>query len=360
MNWNTVGSAIPEIASRDLAAFHLSMDDAAILARDYNRALKNMTNDCADMALVTLKTIISKYPTWGEPSLMFGICVAQTREFHRACSCFEHALASGLHSMELTELAQMCLTEAQKALESQKHGETEKPENPFDKIRSTGSRIEAADMVTDSEHRERVHMQAPILIKAPRNPARRKLATDKERRDVLMQSTSSNGEIPDDDIEIDMPKTPTERLRIAVIAISVFALLVAGFFVGKYVVWPYIEVMNNKKDADERLEFVALQLEENANDPACSSIIDAYHEEYGEDDYFPAADDLTESEPSSEVDPSSPDVSASIDETIPSDTTAMVAPTDTTPTDVSAAPSDTVTPTDTTVTSSTQQPEPAA
>ena len=112
MDWKTAGKTIPEITTRDLVVFRLPPEESEQLARQYNRALFNLNSDGADVAIISLKKIITEYPTWGEPSLLFGICVAQCEEYHRALKCFEHALTCGLHSQAMTELAQYCLAQA--------------------------------------------------------------------------------------------------------------------------------------------------------------------------------------------------------------------------------------------------------
>ena len=160
-----------------------------------------MNNDGADVAIISLKKIITEYPTWGEPSLLFGICVAQCEEYHRALKCFEHALTCGLHSQAMTELAQYCLAQAKVEYEqAQAIADATPEESPLKALSAAITRQESP-MVAESENRERIHVQAPILIKAPKKPRKRRIATEKEIRDALAQSTSSNGEIPDEDAE---------------------------------------------------------------------------------------------------------------------------------------------------------------
>jgi len=282
MDWKTVGQSIPEITTRDLAAFRLGPEDAEQLARQYNRALFNMNNDGADVAIISLKKIITAYPDWGEPSLLFGICVAQCEEYHRSLSCFEHALTSGLHSQEMTELAQFCLSEAKKDMETaQAVAPDEKEEESPLKALSTAITRQESPMVAESENRERIHVQAPILLKAPKKPTKRRLATEKEIRDALMQTTSSNGEIPDDDIEVDFPKTPAEKMRITLIALAVFVALVGLFFLVKYLIVPAVTSTSAKAKNGEKVEYLVSKLEENSQDPEVSAVLADYHEKYG-------------------------------------------------------------------------------
>ncbi|MBO4496418.1 MAG: hypothetical protein J5752_11255 [Clostridiales bacterium] len=283
MDWKTVGQSIQEITTRDLAAFRLAPEDAEQLARQYNRALFNMNNDGADVAIISLKKIITNYPDWGEPSLLFGICVAQCEEYHRAVSCFEHALTSGLHSQEMTELAQYCLSEAKRDMEEAAAvaPEAKEEESPL-KALSTAITRQESPMVAESENRERIHVQAPILLKAPKKPTKRRLATEKEIRDALMQTTSSNGEIPDDDINVEFPKTPAEKMRITLIALAVFLALVGVFFLVKYLIVPAVSSASEKAKNGEKVEFLVSKMEEKAQDPEVSAILSEYHDKYGE------------------------------------------------------------------------------
>lgn len=281
MDWKTIGLSIPEITTRDLLVFHLVPEETEQLARQYNRALFNMNNDGADVAIISLKKIITRFPDWGEPSLLFGICVAQCGEYHRSLSCFEHALTSGLHSQNMTELAQYCLAEAKKdAAEAAKAEELEKKEEtPLQALSTAITRQESA-MVAESENRERIHVQAPILIKAPKKPTKRRIATEKEIRDALMQSTSSNGEIPDDEIEVDFPKTPAEKMRMTLIGLGIFLLLVGLFFASKYLIIPGVKKLTAKSEDEKKVEFLVDKLSENAADPEVSAILAEYEQEF--------------------------------------------------------------------------------
>ena len=137
-------------------------------------------------------------------------------------------------------------------------------------------------MVAESENRERIHVQAPILLKAPKKPTKRRLATEKEIRDALMQTTSSNGEIPDDDINVEFPKTPAEKMRITLIALAVFLALVGVFFLVKYLIVPAVSSASEKAKNGEKVEFLVSKMEEKAQDPEVSAILSEYHDKYGE------------------------------------------------------------------------------
>ena len=281
MDWKTAGKTIPEITTRDLVVFRLPPEESEQLAHQYNRALFNLNSDGADVAIISLKKIITEYPTWGEPSLLFGICVAQCEEYHRALKCFEHALTCGLHSQAMTELAQYCLAQAKvEAEEAQIAAENTPDESPLKALSSAITRQESP-MVAESEHRERIHVQAPILIKAPKKPRTRRIATEKEIRDALAQSTSSNGEIPDEEINVDFPKTPAEKMRMTAITFLVIAIIAGLGLLSYFVIIPAVKKATAKSKDAEKVEFLEKKLAEKAGDPDVNAIIAEYNRAFG-------------------------------------------------------------------------------
>ncbi len=281
MDWKNVGRSIPEITTRDLVVFRLPPEETEQLEHQYNRALFNMNNDGADVAIITLKKIITEHTTWGEASLLFGICLAQCGEFHRAQQSFEYALTCGLHSQALTELAQYCLAEATTAAEQARVEVEQSSEDSPLKALSTAITRQESPLVAESEHRERIHVQAPILIKAPKKPRKRRIATEKEIRDALAQSTSSNGEIPDEEIRVEFPKTPAEKMRMTVIALIVIVALVGLFFLIRFVIVPAVGNLSERAKSGEKVEFLEQKLSEKSADPEVSAILSEYSEKYG-------------------------------------------------------------------------------
>ena len=282
MDWKTAGQTIPEISTRDLVVFRLPPEESEQLARQYNRALFNMNSDGADVAIISLKKIIAEHPSWGEPSLLFGICVAQCEEYHRAQKCFEHALTCGLHSQAMTELAQYCLSEATAQAEQAQAIADQTPEESPLKALSTAITRQESPMVAESENRERIHVQAPILIKAPRKPRKRRIATEKEIRDALMQSTSSNGEIPDEEINVEFPKTPAEKMRMTLIALAAIVILAGLIALTVFVIVPAVKNATAKSKDAEKVEFLEKKLAEKVGDPGVDAIIAEYNSKFAE------------------------------------------------------------------------------
>ena len=282
MDWKTAGKTIPEITTRDLVVFRLPPEESEQLARQYNRALSNMNSDGADVAIISLKKIITEYPTWGEPSLLFGICVAQCEEYHRALKCFEHALTCGLHSQQMTELAQYCLAQAKVEYEqAQAIADATPEESPLKALSSAITRQESP-MVAESENRERIHVQAPILIKAPKKPRKRRIATEKEIRDALAQSTSSNGEIPDEAINVEFPKTPAEKMRTTAIVFAIIVAIAGLIALSYFVIIPAVKKATAKSKDAEKVEFLEKKLAEKAADPEVAAILAEYGMEFAD------------------------------------------------------------------------------
>jgi hypothetical protein len=95
-----------------------------------------------------------------------------------------------------------------------------------------------------------------------------------------MQSTSSNGELPDDEIEVSIPKTPAEKLRIALFCLGAVILLVAGYFLVTKWMIPEILKIRSSLDDGKRLEYLSGVLYENKEDPEISKIIEQYESEF--------------------------------------------------------------------------------
>ena len=329
MDWRTAGKTIPEISTRDLVVFRLPPEESEQLAHQYNRALFNLTNDGADVAIISLKKIITEYPTWGEPSLLFGICVAQCEEYHRALKCFEHALTCGLHSQAMTELAQYCLAQAKvEADQAQAIADSTPDDSPLKALSAAITRQESP-MVAESENRERIHVQAPILIKAPKKPRKRRIATEKEIRDALAQSTSSNGEIPDDETRVEFPKTPAEKMRLTAIALAVIAGIVGLACLSWFVIVPAVKKATSKSDDAKKVEFFEKKLQENAADPEINAILAEYNKEFGKNGDAVTTPDTT------------PQADASASDTVPELTDATPATTSPTTAETPAETADT-------------------
>ena len=75
MNWHEAAAAFPQIDSSDLARFRVSPEEAEVILSMFNRSVLNAQSDSADIAMIALKKLITRFPEWGEAALLFGICL---------------------------------------------------------------------------------------------------------------------------------------------------------------------------------------------------------------------------------------------------------------------------------------------
>lgn len=282
MDWREASVNIPPLTDRDIARFNLSEEDAEQVLVLYNRALFHARSDSADVAQIALRRLLTRFPNWGEAALLFGICLAQEGKLKRAMASFEHALSCGLISEQLTYLTQVCQRDASISYSEKSREEKEQEEATKGLFSSLAAKTRANNLYSDAESSERKYMQAPILMKAPRNPGKAKLATDKERRDALMQSSSSNGELPDDEIDVSIPMTPAEKMRISMIILSsVIGAALLALLVW-FVIIPFFSVYRENNRSTEKLEYLLTALKEDEEDPEVSEILSSYNSLYSQ------------------------------------------------------------------------------
>ena len=137
-------------------------------------------------------------------------------------------------------------------------------------------------MVADgsSKPASRTGMQAPILMRASTGKNDFKMASDKERRDVMMRSSSGGDELADD-VNIENVRTPADNMRLAVKIVT--GLVIAGVICALifFVIIPTWAKVKNANDTSSRLDFLIAQLDEKKSDPEVASIIEAYAANYG-------------------------------------------------------------------------------
>ena len=175
-------AAIPE---EDLILFKVSADEKAHIVKQFNRALINAQGDGTDVAQIFLKPLIAKYPTWGDAALVFGLCLAREYQFKRAEESLEFAINNVLSAEINLQLAQEALRMVR-----------EDAKNPIPQHRNPNEMQEKGSMVSEmGAIGDRRGMQAPILMRASKNPAKAQMASDKERRDIMMRSASGGDEL---------------------------------------------------------------------------------------------------------------------------------------------------------------------
>lgn len=283
MNWLEAAQAAPSVEAKDLVHLQLSEEESAKLIALYARSLSNARSDSADIAMIALKKALTDHPGWGEAALLFGICLAQDGKLKRAKASFEHALSVGLISERATYLTQSCYREVTNMTENPSANlsadETAPARGLLDRIR--GPKKSSIFETPDAESKGR--MRAPILTRAPKSAAKAKLATDRERRDVLMQANAAP-DTGDEEIDVSIPKTPAEKLRIFLLLTGVvLAAAALGLFVW-YIAIPGVTDLIRAKEAQTRLDYLLAELQKDKADPEIAKILDQYVQEFAAPD----------------------------------------------------------------------------
>ena len=264
--------AISPIEEKDLILFDVSVEEKANIIRQFNRALLNGQGDGTDVAQIFLKPLITKYPQWGDTALVFGLCLAREGQFARAIQSLEFAINNVLGHEQYLGLAQDAL---RKCREDIKIPASELPPINFvDKMKT-------AQMAEGSSPAERKNYQAPILVKASKGVNSFQMASEKERRDIMMRSASGGDELASDDIDIESVMTPADKARLGVrigIGVLIAATILALIF---FVIIPVSTKIKLADDNAKRIEFIMDKFEANKDDPEVAQILKEYADEFG-------------------------------------------------------------------------------
>ena len=258
---------IQPITETRLILFDVSNEEKGRIVRQYNRALENAKGEGTDVAQIFLKPLIAQYQKWGDPALIFGLCLAREGQFKRAEGSLTYAISGTLGSEQQLSIAQEALRFVREDI---KNPPADLP--PAD----IAGKIRNAKMASDDTPAGRVGFQAPILMRAQRVNERPQMATTKERRDVMMRSGGVGDELPDDSISIEDVVSPGEKLRRFV---TVMIVLGAVALVGVFVVFGLIPLINSVTeggDAKTKLDYLTQELQKGRTDPEIAAIMSAY------------------------------------------------------------------------------------
>ena len=258
---------IQPINESSLILFDVSNEEKARIVRQYNRALQNSQGEGTDVAQIFLKPLISQYQKWGDPALIFGLCLAREGQFKRA----EGSLAFAIQGVLATE---QYLSIAQEALRMVREDIKNPPPDlpPAD----IAGKLKNAQMASGSSPAARANFQAPILTKAQKTSEPPQMASSKERRDIMMRSGGVGDELPDDSINIEDVVSPGEKLRRFVTAMIVIGAvaLVAVFVIFGLI--PLINSVTEGGDAKTKLDYLTQELTKNRTNPEIDAIMSAY------------------------------------------------------------------------------------
>ena len=258
---------IQPITETSLILFDVSNEEKGWIVRQYNRALENARGEGTDVAQIFLKPLIAQYQKWGDPALIFGLCLAREGQFKRAEGSLTYAISGTLGSEQQLSIAQEALRFVREDI---KNPPSDLP--PAD----LAGKIRNAKMASDETPAGRVGFQAPILMRAQRANERPQMATTKERRDIMMRSGGVGDELPDDSINIEDVASPGEKMRRAVTVLIVMGALALVVIFVIFGVIPLIHTVTEGGDAKTKLDYLTGELNKVRGDVEISSIMEAY------------------------------------------------------------------------------------
>lgn len=258
---------IQPITETSLILFDVSNEEKGRIVRQYNRALENARGEGTDVAQIFLKPLIAQYQKWGDPALIFGLCLAREGQFKRAEGSLTYAISGTLGSEQQLSIAQEALRFVREDI---KNPPSDLP--PAD----LAGKIRNAKMASDETPAGRVGFQAPILMRAQRANERPQMATTKERRDIIMRSGGVGDELPDDSINIEDVASPGEKMRRAVTVLIVMGALALVVIFVIFGVIPLIHTVTEGGDAKTKLDYLTGELNKVRGDVEISSIMEAY------------------------------------------------------------------------------------
>ncbi len=260
---------ITPITDVDLMFLNISPETRVNAAKQYNRALINAQSEGTDVAQIFLKPLIVNYPDWGDPALIFGLCLAREFEFKRAAESVEYSIKKILTTQNNLYIAQESLKQIRDSI-----GRGDKKP-----AAASGSGKNSAGKGDGS----REGMQAPILMRAQHGSEDFKMASDRERREVMMRSAASGDEQINDDIEIESMRTPADKMRTAInIAIAAAALIAVGLLV-YFLAVPAAVKLKSADANQDRLDFLVSELGEYKEDPEVAAVLEKYVEKFADD-----------------------------------------------------------------------------
>ncbi|MDW7657548.1 MAG: tetratricopeptide repeat protein [Bacillota bacterium] len=176
----------------------------------YNKAIVNLHSDSQDIALIALRKLASSYPLFPQPAFLMGCYLAQTGNRKEAIEWIDQAILGGLPD-DLHNDARKC----QALLKTRP-------------VIQTGDGLTAA--ADQSAKKPHVPVHASAVLEKTRRRGKVRMASEKERRNVLRRS-----EFPEEEqTNVRMSRDPVALVRLILPilagALVVTTLVIAGIF----------------------------------------------------------------------------------------------------------------------------------
>lgn len=260
MEWQQVTQSFLPLTREQTTVFASPRDmDTAIAS--YNRSIRNLGLDSADIALIALRKLAADYPGFFEASLLYGCVLAQFGEFEEARQ-------------------QLLCTRDLPGLPSDIAEATDAALNMIDESISAGQPVTKPTYVDSLKEQlaatELPPGTAPVVLERTGRRRRVRMASERERREVMRQGERTQPE----ETHVVMPRTADEIVR-EVLPIALIVLVAAlVIFLGIRFL-PGLFSRGSQPGAQERLDYLLTQIERQApQNPAMQALLTDYSQHF--------------------------------------------------------------------------------
>lgn len=233
----------------------------------YNKALVHVSHGSTDIALISLRKILSRNPWFGQAAFLAACLLARERKNEEAAVLLQQAISSGTMTDEEKVRAQDCLQEIYQV------------EAEDDSI-SQGTGDQMRSQITD--------VNAAAILEKIKKGRRVKVASDRERQEVMRQAESGQKQ----ETRIEQKKQPADYVRLALPVLAAILLVVLLIFAGFRWIPNAVRNRAEQKQAAAKLEWLLTELQMRAgNNHQLAELLSEFEEKYS------PAETTVESEP---------------------------------------------------------------
>lgn len=251
MNWQQVTQSFLPLTKEQTSRFAPPREmDLALAA--YNRAIRNLNQDSVDIALIALRKLSSNYPEFLEAGLLYGCCLAQDGQLEQAREQLVQIASHPELPEDLAAAAEASIAAVDQDLAQMAELSAANAKTPNGKT----PQARPVPQVTLSDLPVR---PADALLEKTGRKSRVRMASEKERRDIMRRS-----DMPQDEAtHVVFEKSPMDYLRMAlpVVAGLIALILLVYFFVS---VLPGLRQSRTNVSAEDRLAYLLAEIEKKA------------------------------------------------------------------------------------------------
>jgi tetratricopeptide (TPR) repeat protein len=268
MEWQQVTQSFLPLTREQTAEF-ASPREMDLAIASYNRAIRNLSQDSSDIALIALRKLTADYPRFHEAALLYGCTLAQEGELQEALQQLQSvSKTTGLpDDLAAATAAALQMVEVElDARESQPHPAYDAPATP------TAQRLAAAAALPVGAK--------PVLLERTGRRKAMRMASERERRQVMRQ-----GDMPQhEETNVVMPRTGAEILR-SILPVALI-VLIAGVvvFLGIRLL-PGLFTRAEQSDAQQKLDYLLAEMQaKSASNPELQSLLADYKQKFPDSD----------------------------------------------------------------------------